>query len=192
MTEHKDLEQKLADLATTDSLSGLANRRHFDQRLQEEWVRAKRDGTPLSLLMIDVDHFKRFNDHYGHQAGDQALRALATILISQALRPTDLPARYGGEEFAMLLPNTDLPGCERVGGRILDALHELSLAHVQNSPSRIMPASIGAAVAWPVTEGTASEKLLAADETAMYAAKNAGCDQLVVAGQVIKWLKALA
>jgi diguanylate cyclase (GGDEF)-like protein len=118
MTEHKDFERKLAALATTDSLTGLANRRQFDERLQEEWARAKRDGTPLSLLMIDLDHFKRFNDHYGHQSGDGALRALAAILVSEALRPADLPARYGGEEFVMLLPNTDLQGCERVGDRV--------------------------------------------------------------------------
>ncbi len=81
MTEQKDLQDKLAALATSDGLTGLANRRHFDERLAEEWARAKRDGSPLSLLLVDVDHFKKFNDQYGHQAGDGCLRALARILV---------------------------------------------------------------------------------------------------------------
>ncbi|MBI5131552.1 MAG: diguanylate cyclase [Rhodopseudomonas palustris] len=187
MTEHKVLEQKLAALATTDSLTGLANRRQFDERLQEEWARATRDGTPLSLLMIDLDHFKRFNDHYGHQSGDGALRALAAILVSEALRPADLPARYGGEEFVMLLPKTDLQGCQRVGDRVRSGLHELSLPHAQNTPPRIMTASVGAATAWPGAAGTDSAKFVEAADQAMYAAKEAGRDRLVLAGQVIRW-----
>ncbi len=189
MTEHKDLERKLAALATTDGLTGLANRRQFDERLQEEWARATRDGTPLSLLMIDVDHFKRFNDHYGHQSGDGALRALAAILVSEALRPADLPARYGGEEFVMLLPNTDLQGCERVGDRVRSGLYELSLPHLQNRPSGIVTASIGAATARPGAAGMDCATLVAAADRAMYTAKDAGRDRLVLAGRVVRWPK---
>jgi diguanylate cyclase (GGDEF)-like protein/PAS domain S-box-containing protein len=122
MTEQKDLQDKLAALATLDGLTGIANRRHFDERLEEEWARAKRDGASLSLLLIDVDHFKKFNDQYGHQAGDACLRALARILAAQARRPADLAARYGGEEFALLLPNTGAEGCVEVGDRVREAL----------------------------------------------------------------------
>jgi len=99
MTAQKVLEDKLAALATLDGLTGLANRRHFDDRLGEEWARARRDGTPLSLLLIDVDHFKKYNDHYGHQAGDRCLHWVANVLTDVTRRPADLAARYGGEEF---------------------------------------------------------------------------------------------
>ena len=110
VTQQKNAEQRLGALAILDGLTGLANRGRFDQRLQEEWARALREGTPLSLLMIDVDHFKKFNDQYGHPAGDACLRAVAKILRAEARRPADLAARYGGEEFVLLLPNTEAAG----------------------------------------------------------------------------------
>lgn len=137
MTEQKDLQDRLASLATTDGLTGLANRRAFDERLADEWARARRDGTQLSLLLIDVDHFKKFNDHYGHLAGDACLRALGRILSAQARRTADLAARYGGEEFAVLLPNTGPDGCAEVGEGIRQALLELAMLHGQNPPSRL-------------------------------------------------------
>jgi PAS domain S-box-containing protein len=101
VTQQKNAEAKLAALAILDGLTGLANRRRFDERLQEEWARACREGTSLSLLMVDVDHFKKFNDQYGHQAGDACLQTLAQVLATEARRPADLAVRYGGEEFAM-------------------------------------------------------------------------------------------
>ena len=153
MTEHKDLEDRLAALATSDGLTGIANRRHFDERLREEWARAKRDDTPLSLLLIDVDHFKKFNDQYGHQAGDGCLRAIARVLADQARRPADLAARYGGEEFALLLPNTDADGCEQVGEQIREALRELGMLHALNLPSRRVTASLGGATNMPPKRG---------------------------------------
>lgn len=145
MTEQKDLQDKLSALATSDGLTGIANRRHFDERLIEEWARAKRDGTPLSLLLVDVDHFKKFNDQYGHQAGDACLRALARILAAQVRRPADLAARYGGEEFALLLPNTDAEGCELVGENVRRALRDLGMLHALNLPSKIVTVSLGGA-----------------------------------------------
>ena len=188
MTEHKNFEQRLAALATLDGLTALANRRHFDEKLREEWARASRDGTPLSLLMIDVDNFGRFNNEYGHQAGDDCLRSLARILASEVRRPVDIAARYGGEEFALLLPNTDEAGCEAVGDRIRKALHDLRLHHALNPPSQIVTASLGGATSWPATNAAVDHKsLVAAADRALYAAKNNGRDRLIMSGQVVPW-----
>jgi len=187
MTEQKDLQDKLASLATTDGLTGLANRRAFDDRLVDEWARARRDGTQLSLLLIDVDHFKKFNDHYGHLAGDGCLRALGRILSAQARRPADLAARFGGEEFAVLLPNTGPDGCAEVGEGIRQALHELAMLHAQNQPSRLVTVSIGAATSLPSQATMDWSALIAAADRALYAAKDSGRDRLVVSGQVVSW-----
>ena len=187
MTEQKDLQDKLASLATTDGLTGLANRRAFDERLADEWARARRDCTQLSLLLIDVDHFKKFNDHYGHLAGDACLRALGRILSAQAKRPADLAARYGGEEFAVLLPNTDADGCADVGEGIRQALHDLAMLHTQNPPSRLVTASVGGAAALPSETTMDCSTLVAAADRALYAAKDGGRDRLVMSGQVISW-----
>lgn len=174
MTEQKDLQDKLAALATSDGLTGIANRRHFDERLTEEWARAKRDGTPLSLLLVDVDHFKKFNDQYGHQAGDACLRALARILAAQVRRPADLAARYGGEEFALLLPNTDAEGCELVGENVRRALRDLGMLHALNLPSKIVTVSLGGATKLPSQGAMDCGSLVAAADRALYAAKNSG------------------
>jgi diguanylate cyclase (GGDEF)-like protein/PAS domain S-box-containing protein len=186
ITEQKDLQDKLASLAATDALTGLANRRAFDERLADEWARARRDGTQLSLLLIDVDHFKKFNDHYGHLAGDGCLRALGRILSAVARRPADLAARYGGEEFAVLLPNTGPDGCAEVGEGIRQALHDLAMLHAQNPPSRLVTASVGAATSLP-SQASDSGTLVAAADRALYAAKDSGRDRLVVSGQVVPW-----
>jgi diguanylate cyclase (GGDEF)-like protein/PAS domain S-box-containing protein len=187
MTEQKDLQDKLASLATTDGLTGLANRRAFDERLAEEWTRARRDGTQISLLLIDVDQFKKFNDHYGHQAGDGCLRALGRILSAQARRPADLAARYGGEEFAVLLPNTGPDGCAEVGEGIREALHDLAMLHTQNPPSRLVTASIGAATSLPSQTAPDCNTLVAGADRALYSAKDSGRDRMVMSGQVVPW-----
>ena len=119
MTDQKRAELALKTLAANDGLTGLGNRRAFDQTLDTEWARAQRAGKPLALLFVDVDHFKLFNDQHGHQNGDECLRAVAEIIGAQALRPTDLAARYGGEEFAMILPDTGSEGARKVAERIL-------------------------------------------------------------------------
>jgi diguanylate cyclase (GGDEF)-like protein len=186
MTEQKDLQDKLAALATSDGLTGIANRRHFDERLADEWARAKRDGTPLSLLLIDVDHVKRFNDQYGHQAGDACLRSLARILAAQVRRPADLAARYGGEEFALLLPNTGAGGCVEVGERVREALRELGMLHALNPPSKLVTVSLGGATNIPAL-AVADDSLVAAADRALYAAKESGRDRLVMSGQVVAW-----
>jgi diguanylate cyclase (GGDEF)-like protein len=182
------LQDKLAALATSGGLTGIADRRHFDESFAEEWARAKRDGTPLSLLLllIDVDHFKRFYDQYGHQAGDACLRSLARILAAQVRRPADLAARYGGEEFALLLPNTDADGCVEVGERVREAPRELGMLHRLNPPSRLVTVSLGAATDLPV-QAMAADSLVAAADLALYAAKESGRDRLVMSGQVVAW-----
>ncbi|WP_027552360.1 sensor domain-containing diguanylate cyclase [Bradyrhizobium sp. Cp5.3] len=187
MTEQKDLQDKLASLAATDGLTGLANRRAFDERLAEEWARARRDGTQLSLLLIDVDHFKTFNDHYGHLAGDRCLRALGRILSTHARRPADLAARYGGEEFAVLLPSTGADGCVEVGEEIRNALRDLAMLHAQNLPSRLVTASVGGATSVPSQTTADCSALVAAADRALYAAKDGGRDRLVMSGQVVPW-----
>jgi diguanylate cyclase (GGDEF)-like protein/PAS domain S-box-containing protein len=187
MTEHKDLENKLASLAISDGLTGLANRRHFDERLQEECAKARRDGTPLSLLLIDVDHFKKFNDQYGHQAGDGCLRSISRILAEQARRPADLAARYGGEEFVLLLPNTDAEGCQQVGQWVRQALQEFGMLHALNPPSKRVTVSLGGATSLPAGGAADCVSFVAAADRALYAAKDGGRDRLVMSGQVIAW-----
>ena len=121
-------EQELAQLAATDALTGVANRRTLDQTLRHEWFRAQRSGKPLSVLMIDADHFKAFNDRHGHQAGDQALRALAGVIKANVHRPTDLVARYGGEEFSVVLAETDSEGARQIAEQIRDHARRFRIA----------------------------------------------------------------
>ncbi|MDA9431933.1 diguanylate cyclase [Bradyrhizobium sp. CCBAU 51627] len=188
ITEQKQLETRLETLAIEDSLTGLANRRRFDERLDEEWARAYRDRSSLGLLMIDVDHFKAYNDEYGHPAGDACLRVVAKIIAAEIQRVGDLAARYGGEEFAMLLPNTDAAGCARVGERIRSAVHDAGLIHAC-SPASCVTVSVGGAACRPAFERTAGTgSLVEAADRALYAAKNAGRDQLVMSGEVTNLL----
>jgi diguanylate cyclase (GGDEF)-like protein/PAS domain S-box-containing protein len=181
VTQQKNAEQRLGALAMLDGLTGLANRGRFDDRLQEEWTRALREGTPLSLLMIDVDHFKKFNDQYGHPAGDACLRAVAKILRTEARRPADLAARYGGEEFVVLLPNTEAAGCALVGERVREELQRLDVTHAMNPPTRRVTVSLGGATIWPNAElATETSSLVDAADRALYAAKAAGRNRLIM------------
>ena len=193
MTQPKDLEEKLETLATMDSLTGLANRRRFDERLAKEWARAHRERSSLALLMIDVDHFKSFNDEYGHPAGDECLRAVARILVAEAARTTDLAARYGGEEFAMLLPNTDAAGCERIGERIRRALRAAGIPHALSLPTGLLTASLGGAACQPGSEKSSGPgSLVEAADRALYASKDGGRDRLVMSAQVVTLLAAIS
>lgn len=185
ITEQKKLETRLETLAIEDSLTGLANRRRFDERLREEWARAYRDRSTLALLMIDVDHFKAYNDEYGHPTGDACLRVVAQVIAAEMKRPGDLAARYGGEEFAMLLPNTDAAGCARIGERIRKAIREAGLVHGSNDTSGCVTASLGGAACRPSLERTAGvATLIEAADQALYAAKEAGRDRLMMSVEV--------
>jgi diguanylate cyclase (GGDEF)-like protein/PAS domain S-box-containing protein len=191
VTQQKNAEVKLAALAILDGLTGLANRRRFDERLQEEWARACREGTSLSLLMVDVDHFKKFNDQYGHQAGDACLQTLAQVLATEARRPADLAVRYGGEEFAMLLPNTDAAGCKLVGEKIRRGLQQLSIPHALNIPSQRVTVSLGGtAIRLHADRTTESSSLVQMADRALYAAKEGGRDRLIMADRATVQLNA--
>jgi diguanylate cyclase (GGDEF)-like protein/PAS domain S-box-containing protein len=186
VTQQKNLQVKLETLAIEDGLTGLANRRRFDERLREEWGRAYRERSSLALLMIDLDHFKAFNDTYGHQAGDECLHAFAGILADEARRGGELVARYGGEEFALLLPHTDAEGCARIGERIRRALRAAAIPHEKNLPSRRVSASLGGAVCRPGIERSAGPaSLVEAADRALYAAKDAGRDRLAMADELV-------
>lgn len=143
----KRATDQLRRLALTDALTGLPNRRQFDDTLASERARAVRDGQPLSLLMIDVDRFKQFNDHYGHPAGDICLKAVAAALDAAMRRPGDMIARFGGEEFAVILPNTGVEGACLVGQRLLDAVQQLAIPHEQGVVDGVVSVSIGVGVA---------------------------------------------
>ncbi len=165
----------LAEQAHRDGLTGIANRRRFDTAFAQEWARAGRGGYPLSLLMIDVDWFKQYNDRYGHLEGDDCLRQVASLLRASLLRPTDLACRYGGEEFAVLLPMTSTEGATVLAARIRDALAQLALPHA-SSPLARVTVSIGISCARPVA-GTSERDLLEAADRALYLAKHAGRDR---------------
>lgn len=193
MTQQKHMEGRLAILAIEDGLTGLANRRRFDERLEEEWARAYRERTPLALLMIDLDHFKSYNDEYGHRAGDECLRAVARIMAAEAQRTMDVVARYGGEEFAMLLPNTDAAGCARIGERIRRAIREAGMPHALNLPSGLVTASVGGAICQPASERSAtSASLVEAADRALYTAKDGGRDRLAMAARAVRLVTSAA
>lgn len=177
VTERKALEDKLVAMALQDGLTGLANRRAFDQALEREWRRTLRDDLELSLLLLDVDRFKAFNDQYGHLVGDDCLRAISVEVARMGRRPSDLTARYGGEELAIILPNTGSEGAWEVAEQIREAILDLRLPHAGNPDGGgWVTASIGVATSLPRNGGTASMPtgLLAAADSALYKAKSSG------------------
>jgi diguanylate cyclase (GGDEF)-like protein/PAS domain S-box-containing protein len=183
ISERKRSEQQLHDayrtveaLALTDGLTGLANRRRFDQYLSTEWRRSLRDRQPLSLLMLDVDLFKAYNDSYGHQRGDSCLKQIGEACMDVVSRPGDLVARFGGEEFVVVLPNTESAGALKVAEEICDALRSRRLPH-NDSPYGIVTISIGCATMLP-EPGRHAPDLIAVADHALYAAKENGRDQV--------------
>ena len=163
---------RLENIASTDSLTGIPNRRSFNQRLAAEWRRAIRRGSNLALLLIDIDFFKPFNDTYGHVAGDAALQQVATALAACLSRSEDLFARYGGEEFVAILPETNLNGAVSIAERMRQAVFDLGIAH---SGSLLQRLTVSAGVAWKIpVRGSSSEELLRAADIALYQAKRGG------------------
>src|SRR5450830_357038 len=168
--------------ANQDGLTALSNRRCFDQVLEIEWNRARRDKRSLALLMIDVDFFKKYNDCYGHLAGDDCLRKIASHMLAVINRPGDVAARYGGEEFVVMLPNTDASGARLVGERLLYNLSQAAIPHAQNVPSGHVTLSIGVSAMVPGAGSNTTMLALAADK-ALYEAKEHGRNQIRTAAQ---------
>jgi diguanylate cyclase (GGDEF)-like protein len=184
----KHMADQLRHNATIDAVTGIANRRRLDEMLEREWLRARRSAEPLALVLVDIDHFKLFNDRYGHPAGDACLRSVAQALSRTCLRPGDLATRYGGEEFALVLPQTPLLGAEHVARRLLDTVEALAIPHETSTVAPHVTVSAGIAcyseasgairdAATKPIPGTPADSIrlvIQAADAALYAAKRAG------------------
>jgi diguanylate cyclase (GGDEF)-like protein/PAS domain S-box-containing protein len=183
ISERKALEEKLLTMALTDGLTELANRRAFDEALDREWKRTLREGSQISLMLLDLDHFKEFNDRYGHQVGDDCLRAVARAVCG-AVRTTDFAARYGGEEIAVILPATNTAGAVEVAKKVRSSVEDLQITHEGNPASgRWVTVSVGVATALSRHGGTMRmpESLLLAADNALYKAKREGRNRVATA-----------
>lgn len=186
MTDYKRSEAALKSLAASDGLTSLANRRTFDQTFLMEWSRALRTKKPLSLVLADVDHFKLYNDLYGHQRGDECLRSIASLL-ERNTRPTDLCARYGGEEFAIILPDTDHAGACQIIERLQKELELVNLPHGACGAGPFVALSLGVATQVPRSE-LEGEWLFKQADDALYAAKRSGRNCFVSASDAVEVL----
>ncbi|MFC5355883.1 diguanylate cyclase [Azospirillum himalayense] len=171
----------LRTLSFNDGLTGIANRRRFDEVFLREWRRCGRAQLSLSLIMLDVDQFKPYNDHYGHQAGDECLRAVAQLLAEQMMRPGDLIARYGGEEFVCLLPETDEDGAVQVAERLRQTVAERRMPHAVSHVADHITISLGVATARPTLDDT-PERLTQLADGLLYEAKRAGRNRVCSGG----------
>jgi len=166
----------LSEMAMRDGLTGIPNRRRHDEHLQQAWQQGLRDHKPVALLFSDIDYFKAFNDRYGHQAGDEALKAVAQVHARFGRRPLDMAARFGGEEFAVVLFDTSRDDALRIAHEIMEAVRGLGIAHDQSSVASVLTTSIGIACVVPDSNRSCADLLLWADR-ALYAAKNGGRNQ---------------
>lgn len=182
---HIELKRRgdmLERLAGLDGLTGIPNRRKFDEFFDAEWKRCQRHGDPLSVLLADIDYFKRYNDFYGHAMGDSTLKKVASIISQSAPRVEDLTARYGGEEFVCVLPQTTQAGACEVAGRILQRINALNIPHEQSDAAEHVTLSIGVASTIPEI-GAAKDELVENADKALYQAKRAGRNQKFVHGE---------
>ncbi|WP_275629164.1 GGDEF domain-containing protein [Pseudomonas sp. 273] len=176
--EHFLISRLMRQMADHDALTGLHNRRSFDRQLERLWRQAQRDGTPLSLLLCDVDHFKAYNDRYGHQAGDEVLRSIGAALAASARRPLDMAVRLGGEEFAVLLYGTDLDEARQRAEVLRQAVQDLGISHEDSSTAAEVTLSIGVSCLQPGAP-SALQAIYAHADRALYEAKAFGRNQVV-------------
>ncbi len=174
----KAYQDRLEAISMTDGLTGIANRRHFDAVLAREWNRAQRFGNSLSLIMADVDHFKLYNDTYGHQAGDECLKQVAAVLSGRLMRATDLAARLGGEEFVCLVPDIPARGAMELAQGIVEAMRAAAIPHVSSLVASCVTVSIGLATLTPTADLAPAALLEMADQF-LYQAKHAGRNRVV-------------
>lgn len=177
----ENANQKLEQLVNLDGLTQVANRRCFDERLQAEWKRLAREQQPLSLILLDVDRFKSYNDYYGHLGGDGCLIIIGQTVQQVVRRPTDLVARYGGEEFSVLLPNTDLAGAIEVAQSIQQAIYHQAISHAQSDIKEIVTVSLGITCVIPTCD-IKPDTLIASADKALYNAKQKGRDRYCTDG----------
>jgi diguanylate cyclase (GGDEF)-like protein len=177
--ELSGINASLREQSTQDSLTGIPNRRSFDAAFEQEWHHAARSGKPLAMIMGDVDHFKKYNDTFGHQKGDECLKAVAGAMRLAARRKVDLVARYGGEEFAMLLPDTPAVSALLVAGRVLEAVRGLRLPHPTSSSSDHVTMSLGVCATVP-RDTVRPDELVKVTDRALYDAKSKGRNQAVL------------
>ncbi|TVR66708.1 MAG: diguanylate cyclase [Spirochaetaceae bacterium] len=186
---HLELKRKndmLEDLANRDGLTGIHNRRQFEETLEREWRRAARAGSPLSLILFDIDYFKPYNDNYGHQAGDRCLQAVAQAAERALLRAGDMIARYGGEEFVVVLPNTASDEALQVAERMRTAVEDLKEEHRHSPVGDHLTISAGVATAWPsrtdpeTDQDSGRRELVGRADQALYEAKSAGRNRTVL------------
>lgn len=173
VTEKKKIQSILQEMSFHDALTGVANRRRFDEYFDLEWRRARRSGKPLALIMIDIDFFKHYNDSLGHQAGDECLKLIAKTLERRIVRAGDMIARYGGEEFVCILPNTNLAGARTIAEAMRESLLALKIFHPDSTASEYVTISLGIAASEQVQDGSSSILLHIADK-ALYRAKSLG------------------
>lgn len=182
--QYKNREAALKNLSEHDPLTGLANRRLFDHDLEREWQRALRNNQPLTLMMIDVDFFKQYNDYYGHPQGDECLKQIAAIIQSIVQRATDCVARFGGEEFICLLPSLPLEAARQKAEALRSAIKNAQMPHQQSMLSNVITVSIGIATLVP-REGKTADDLVAEADAALYRAKGSGRDCVQVMNNLI-------
>ena len=172
-TELKAVSEKLNIISHIDALTGLYNRRYFDDILSREWDTALRSNSEIALIMIDIDYFKKYNDTYGHIQGDKCLTRVANVIKSYAKRPRDIVARYGGEEFMIILPETKIDGARHVGKGILSGVENDGIEHLASPLMTVLTVSIGIASICP-NKDSSIETLLTEVDKALYTAKNNG------------------
>ncbi|MFO7818653.1 MAG: diguanylate cyclase [Halanaerobacter sp.] len=181
----KKANKKLEEMASKDGLTGLTNRRLFDRLVREEWQRARRNNDYLGLIMLDIDHFKEYNDFYGHQKGDDCLKKLAHTMQEVIKRPGDLVARYGGEEFVVVLPQTDLSGTKMIAEKIRQEIVNLKIPHHESKVSDYVTVSLGVAVAQPNSKENRVKKLIEVADNLLYEAKEKGRNRTAVEEKII-------
>lgn len=185
LIELERAKKQLEQLATVDSLTGIPNRRSIDETLRREWSKAMRNGEPLAAIMVDIDHFKDYNDAYGHQAGDLCLKQVANAIRASLRRSTDFVGRYGGEEFLVLLENSDWEKAAKMAEKICEAVRELRIPHSASATAKVVTVSAGVNVTIPKPQSSI-EKFIGDADAALYQAKRKGRKQFVLHQRAVK------